>query len=206
MRQSKKCRASGISRTSASTPCTRRKRRISSWKGSGRPAASRATTSPSRMNGSPERSRRAISTTSGRLRVTSDRRRVQTCTRSPARCSWMRAPHAGAGGRRDVRERLRDVEERQGAEERLGFAGALRGQPSNAQHAGVRRREGAGGEEGHGSGDLVGGERSEESGDLVPLLQPAPRALEPPAEGREIRAPSHTLYSRQDAQARSLPD
>src|SRR5436309_2196099 len=92
MRQSKKCRASGISRTSASTPCTRRKRRISSWKGSGRPAASRATTSPSRMNGSPERSRRVISTTSGRLRVTSDRRRVQTCTRSPARCSWMRAP------------------------------------------------------------------------------------------------------------------
>src|SRR2546425_940794 len=92
MRQSKKCRASGISRTSASTPCTRRKRRISSWKGSGRPAASRATTSPSRMNGSPERSRRVISPTSGRLRVTSDRRRVQTCTRSPARCSWMRAP------------------------------------------------------------------------------------------------------------------
>src|SRR5216117_1292802 len=92
MRQSKKCRASGISRTSASTPCTRRKRRISSWKGSGRPAAARATTSPSRMNGSPERSRRVISTTSGRLRVTSDRRRVQTCTRSPARCSWMRAP------------------------------------------------------------------------------------------------------------------
>src|SRR5437867_4311911 len=44
------------------------------------------------MNGSPERSRRVISTTSGRLRVTSDRRRVQTCTRSPARCSWMRAP------------------------------------------------------------------------------------------------------------------
>src|SRR6267378_4336756 len=92
MRQSKKCSASGISRTSASTPCTRRKRRISSWNGSGRPVASSATTSPSRMNGSPDRSRRAISTTSGRLRVTSDRRRVHTCTRSPARCSWMRAP------------------------------------------------------------------------------------------------------------------
>src|SRR5438309_112880 len=92
MRQSKKCSASGISRTSASTPCTRRKRRISSWNGSGRPTASSATTSPSRMNGSPDRSRRAISTTSGRLRVTSDRRRVHTCTRSPARCSWMRAP------------------------------------------------------------------------------------------------------------------
>src|SRR5438132_6377263 len=92
MRQSKKCSASGISRTSASTPCTRRKRRISSWNASGRPAASSATTSPSRMNGSPDRSRRAISTTSGRLRVTSDRRRVHTWTRSPARCSWMRAP------------------------------------------------------------------------------------------------------------------
>src|SRR5213593_1935121 len=92
MRQSKKCSASGISRASASTPWTRRKRRISSWNGSGRPAASSATTSPSRMKGSPERSRRAISTTSGRLRVTSDSRRVHTSTRSPARCSWMRAP------------------------------------------------------------------------------------------------------------------
>src|SRR5947208_208014 len=92
MRQSKKCSASGISRTSASTPCTRRKRRISSWNASGRPSASSATTSPSRMKGSPDRSRRAISTTSGRLRVTSDRRRVHTWTRSPARCSWMRAP------------------------------------------------------------------------------------------------------------------
>src|SRR5258708_3727881 len=83
MRQSKKCSASGISRTSASTPCTRRKRRISSWNGSGRPAASSATTSPSRMNGSPDRSRRAISTTSGRLRVTSDRRRLHTCAGAP---------------------------------------------------------------------------------------------------------------------------
>src|SRR5882724_4445952 len=70
MRQSKKYSASGISCTSASTPCTRRNRRIRSWKGSGRPAASSATTSPSRMNGAPESSRRAISTTSGRLAVT----------------------------------------------------------------------------------------------------------------------------------------
>ncbi len=83
---------SGSSAAAASTPRTRRKRRISSWNGSGRPVASRATTSPSRMNGAPPRSRRAMATMSGRLRVTSDMRRLQIATRSPSRWSWMRAP------------------------------------------------------------------------------------------------------------------
>ncbi len=83
---------SGSEPAAASTPRTRRKRRISSWNGSGRPAASRATTSPSRMSGEPERSRRAMATMSGRLRVTSDMRRLQMATRSPSRWSWMRAP------------------------------------------------------------------------------------------------------------------
>ena len=53
MRQSKRCSVSGSAPAAASTPRTRRKRRISSWNGSGRPAASRATTSPSRMSGAP---------------------------------------------------------------------------------------------------------------------------------------------------------
>src|SRR2546425_5916120 len=88
---SKRYSFSGISSAADSMPCTRRKRRMRSWNGSGLPSRSTATTSPSSRNsdaGNPF----AIVTISGRLDVTSLSRRLKIFTTSPFRWIWIREP------------------------------------------------------------------------------------------------------------------
>ncbi len=90
-RQSKKNARIGSSARSLSTSSLRPNRRIVIWNGCGRPFASNAIASPSRMRSWAGNASTA-STISGIAAPTSLRLRVKMRTTSPERCAWMRAP------------------------------------------------------------------------------------------------------------------